>query len=102
MNPHETHDLPRQASNLSRINQWLLWLGLAAAVAWLGVRHGAHMLEIAPFLIILACPLMHVFGHGGHGHGGHGSRAGHGPDGRSRRQPLETNVRADDAQRRDW
>ena len=59
--------------NWSKWNQWLLWLGLAAAVAWLIVNHGAHLWEVAPFLIILACPLMHLFGHGGHGdHSGHG------------------------------
>ena len=34
--------------------------------------HGAHLLGYAPFLLILACPLMHIFMHGGHGgHGGH-------------------------------
>jgi hypothetical protein len=28
---------------------------------------------VLPWLLILACPLMHVFMHGGHGgHGGHG------------------------------
>ncbi len=37
--------------------------------------HGAHLLGYAPFLLILACPLMHIFMHGGHGgHGGHGNR----------------------------
>lgn len=58
--------------NWSRINQWLLWLGLAAAVAWMFYRHNAHLLQLLPFLFILACPLMHIFGHGSHGaHGGH-------------------------------
>ena len=34
--------------------------------------HGAHLLGYAPFLLILACPLMHIFMHGGHGgHSGH-------------------------------
>lgn len=62
----------RGGPNWSRINQWLLWLGLAAAVAWLFFGHSAHLLQIAPFLILLACPLMHLFGHGGHGgHAGH-------------------------------
>ena len=57
----------------SRINQWLLWLGLAAAVAWLFFRHNEHLVQLLPFLFILACPLMHLFGHRGHrGHGGHG------------------------------
>lgn len=61
--------------NWSRVNQWLLWIGLAGAVALLYFGHGAHLLQLAPFLILLACPLMHVFGHGGHG--GHGGHAGH-------------------------
>lgn len=72
MNAHDRHDAP--GPNWSRLNQWLLWLGLAGAVAWLVLRHSAHLFEIAPFLLVLACPLMHLFGHGGHGgHGRHGS-----------------------------
>lgn len=47
-------------------------LALAAVVALLYFGHGAHLLQLAPFLILLACPLMHVFGHGGHG--GHSGR----------------------------
>ena len=57
--------------NWARINQWLLWIGLAAAVGWLYFKHGEHLVQLLPFLIVLACPLMHLF----HGHGGHG---GHG------------------------
>lgn len=58
----------QQGPNWSRINQWLLWIGVAAAVGWLLFRHNEHLL---PFLILLACPLMHLFRHGGHGgHGG--------------------------------
>ena len=68
----DTHNAPDSRPNWSRVNQWLLWVGLAAAVIWLVTKHGAHLLEIAPFLLILACPLMHVFGHGGHGHVSHG------------------------------
>ena len=34
-------------------------------------EHRAHALGWLPFLLLLACPLMHVFMHGGHGrHGG--------------------------------
>ena len=61
-----------------RINQWLLWVGLAAAVAWLVLGHGEHLLRVAPFLILLACPLMHLFGH--HGHGRHKDHASHRSD----------------------
>lgn len=67
---NHSHDLdrsPRTGPNWSRINQWLLWIGLAGAVGWMFFRHNAHLLQLLPFLFILACPLMHVFGHGGHG-----------------------------------
>jgi len=43
-----------------------------AGVAWLLTRHTEHVVRYLPFVILLACPLMHVFGHG-HGYGGHGS-----------------------------
>ena len=29
--------------------------------------HQAHLLGFAPYLLLLACPLMHLFMHGGHG-----------------------------------
>jgi hypothetical protein len=46
-------------------------------------QHRAHILGAIPYLLLLACPLMHLFGHGGHGRRGpgsheHGSRAGQG------------------------
>jgi hypothetical protein len=72
MSPIHHHPESRGGLNWSRINQWLLWLGLASAVAWLFFGHRPHLLQIAPLLILLACPLMHLFGHGGHGgHIGH-------------------------------
>ena len=39
-------------------------------------EHTAHVLGILPWLLVLACPLLHFFhrGHGG-GHGGHGGSA---------------------------
>lgn len=30
--------------------------------------HSVHLLGLLPYLFILACPLMHIFMHGGHGH----------------------------------
>jgi len=48
-------------------------IGLIAAVLYfLLAEHRAHFLYALPFLILLLCPVMHVFMHGGHGHGGHG------------------------------
>ena len=41
---------------------------LAALLIYTG--HGPHALNYLPFLIILACPLMHLFMHGRHHHAG--------------------------------
>lgn len=51
-------------------------LGLAVlAGGYLAVWHGAHVAAALPFLVILACPLMHLFMHGGHGaRNRHGAR----------------------------
>ncbi len=51
----------------------LAWLGFAAVAAfYLWTEHRAHLLGALPFLLLLGCPLMHLFMHGGHGHGGKG------------------------------
>ena len=47
---------------------------LIIAGALLFTEHRAHVLGLLIWLPLIACPLMHVFMHGGHGH--HGS---HGP-----------------------
>lgn len=48
---------------------------LAIAGFLLITEHTAHVLGILPYLLLLACPLIHLF-HGGHGRGDHG---GHRP-----------------------
>ena len=92
MNHHDPHEKPDQGMNWSR-NQWLLGLGLAAAGAWLVLRHHDHVLAASPFLLLLAMPLMHIFGHGGHGGGDPGWDRAASVDPRSaetpaRRDPL--------------
>ena len=54
----------------SRYAVGLLVMG-AIATYFLLSEHRAHFFGALPFLLLLACPLMHVFMHGGHGgHGG--------------------------------
>ena len=53
----------------SRYAIGLLVMGAIAAYFLLS-EHRAHFFGALPFLLLLACPLMHVFMH--HGHGGHG------------------------------
>lgn len=47
----------------------VLSLASAAVVALFYVlrEHGGHALGLAPYLLLLACPLMHIFHHGRHG-----------------------------------
>ncbi len=40
---------------------------VVAAGYLLWSEHRAHVLGILPYFLLLACPLMHVFMHGGHG-----------------------------------
>ena len=51
---------------------------LVIAGYFLWAEHRAHLLgalSFLPWLLVLACPLLHIFMHGGHGgHGKHGSK----------------------------
>jgi len=38
----------------------------AMAIYYLLTRHAAHTFGVLPYLLILACPLMHLFGHRHH------------------------------------
>ena len=88
-NPH-SHRLPLPAGPgdgaRDRSAQKGFWTSKAGLVAigflliaafFLLSEHRAHALGVFPYLLILACPLMHLFMHGGHGgrgdHGAHGS-----------------------------
>jgi hypothetical protein len=46
----------------------LVSLVVAALGLYLLVNHTGHVLGALPYLFLLACPLMHVFMHGGHHH----------------------------------
>ena len=57
----------------SRRTNWTMWVFLGFIAYFLITEHWAHIVPYLPWLILLACPLMHIFMHGGHGHGRHGS-----------------------------
>lgn len=46
-------------------------LALAALGLYLIIVHEEHVLGTLPFLVILLCPLMHLFMHKGHVHHNH-------------------------------
>ena len=60
-------------STFLRSRTGIVLLGfLAVAAFFLLTEHTAHVFGVLPWLFLLACPLMHVFMHGGHGgHSGH-------------------------------
>ncbi len=57
----------------------LLVFGAIAAYFLLS-EHRAHFLGALPFLLLWACPPMHVFMHGGHGGGHAGNHGDNKPD----------------------
>lgn len=63
------------SDNHQHHDSWLLsrtGIVTVCALAILGflvyTGHSAHLLGVLPYLLILACPLMHIFMHGGHNH----------------------------------
>jgi len=63
---------PQQSAGMSRRTKiWVataVLLALAAACYWYGVQHQSHIAMGLFWALLLACPLMHIFGHGRHRH----------------------------------
>lgn len=71
------HNHPTDDQNFQQKRGWsraniVLIAFLAIAGFYLITEHRAHVLGFLPFLLLLACPLLHVFMHGGHGGDGNG------------------------------
>ena len=50
--------------------RWVFWGFILIGAYFLITEHRAHVVQFLPFLLLLACPLLHMF----HGHGGHGRK----------------------------
>jgi hypothetical protein len=71
----------KKRNDLYQIGKW----GAIAIIGYyLLTEHRAHVIAFLPYLFLLACPLMHLFMHGGHG--GHGGGGGCGHDHGSQQQ----------------
>lgn len=68
MNHEHPGNVRPQSFWTSRYAIGLLVIG-GVAGSFLLTEHLAHVVGVLPFLLLLACPLMHLFMH--HGHGGH-------------------------------
>ncbi len=58
------HDKPPAAASRAK---WAFAGFAAVAAFFLFTEHRAHFLGALPYLLLLACPLMHLFHHHGHG-----------------------------------
>ncbi len=64
-------DAARRPHDARRMT-WGWWVFAAIALFYLLSEHRAHLFGALPYLLLLACPLMHFFMHGRHGeHGEH-------------------------------
>ena len=74
---HDHRNEPGRGNGMKSRTKWGFIAFAAIAVYFLVAEHKAHLSEwlsaYGIWLLLLACPLLHVFMHGGHGgHGGHG------------------------------
>jgi hypothetical protein len=87
---HEHREPEPDTVSFWRSRAFLVFLGFGAiALVLLWEEHRAHILGALPYLLLLACPLMHMFMHGGHGHGSHHRDEGEPPAKAAARRPEE-------------
>ena len=77
MNHGHKHE-PDNADKTTSRTKWVFIGFLLIAAYFLVTEHRAHLSgwlsSYGIWLLLLACPVLHMFMHGGHsGHGGHGS-----------------------------
>lgn len=75
-------DLSLHARQRGAASTWVFAGFAAVALFFLLTEHRAHVYGWLPFLLLAACPLMHVF----HGHGGHAGHGAHSAGEQSRRK----------------
>jgi hypothetical protein len=77
------HDDTRAEGSFWTSRAFLVCAVLLLIVGFLlWTEHLAHALGFLPYLLILACPMMHIFMHGSHG--GHGHHEGTNRDRKAR------------------
>ncbi len=80
---HEHQHQPDSSKKTQSRAKWIFIGFFIIAAFFLATEHRAHLSgwlsSYGIWLLVLACPLMHLFMHGGHGgHGEHGGHGGHG------------------------
>ena len=60
-----SHESPPSGGGYGR---WVSWGFVFVALYFMLTEHRAHAFQYLPYLLLAACPLLHLL----HGHGGHG------------------------------
>lgn len=73
---HATYRSPEQEPTGSCVSRYKIAFLIFSAIAafYLIAEHGAHVFGVLPWLLLLACGLLHLWMHSGHG--GHGPQPG--------------------------
>ena len=63
------HRASERNERYRKVSRYVFFGFVAVAAYFLLAEHRAHIVPFLPFLLLAACPLMHLFHHGGHKHG---------------------------------
>lgn len=67
---HESHYQPEKRTAWWKTRSGIVCLLFLAAAGYFAfMEHRAHLVPYLPWAILLLCPLIHLFHHGGHSHG---------------------------------
>jgi len=72
MNEPTNHQHAGGRSSRSRSVGVVFWIFAAVGLTFLLIEHREHALQYLPYALLIACPLLHLFAHGGHGSHGRG------------------------------
>ena len=68
MATHKHHvEVDRTSDSWLNTHRWISYGALGVIAYYLLTEHRQHVIAYLPYLILAACPLMHVFMHRGHG-----------------------------------
>ncbi len=75
-----THDRGNESGG--KIGRWIFWGFALIAAYFVYTEHREHLFAALPYLLLAACPLMHLFhhGHGHHHHDHHDGKDEHSVD----------------------
>ena len=63
------HRAPEGSDPYRQVSRYVFFGFVAVAAYFVITEHRAHVVAFLPYVLLAACPLMHLFHHRGHKHG---------------------------------